>query len=114
MAVLSNGFEFVGTDVPLRLRKGQIVQITVQITDDDGNILDITGRDYAGLVGAGGGAVHAYSFGYIIDDGPNGLVTLSWDTAAVAPGDYRMEVWENNYTNFLWGGPVEVLARDVI
>jgi hypothetical protein len=112
MASLPNGFDFVGTDVPLRFKRGQRVEILAKVTDDDGNILDITGRTYQAKIGTGSGTVATATFSYTVTDGPGGLVQLTLDTGAVVAGTYVMEVWENN-TNFLWGGPVEVLDKDV-
>jgi hypothetical protein len=112
MISLADGFDFVGTDVPLRFKRGQRVEILAKVTDDDGNILDITGRTYQAKIGAGGGAVATATFSYTITNGPAGLVQLTLDTGAITAGAYKMEVWENN-TNFLWGGPVEVLDKEV-
>lgn len=110
---LSDGFDYVGTEVPVRFKIGQFVEFILQVTDNDGNILDITNRSYQAKIGPGGGANAIATFSYQVTNGPQGLVKFSLDSTGMTAGQYRLEVWENN-TNFLMSGPVEVVSKEVI
>jgi hypothetical protein len=110
VAVILDGFDFVGEEIPLRFKVGQAVIIDVQITDDSGVPTDITGRTYTAQIAIEDGAVIA-TLTPTITNGPQGLLRLtSGSTSALTPGSYVWEVWEN-VTNFLWSGPVEITAR---
>jgi hypothetical protein len=113
---LPNGFDFVETDVPLRIKQGQLAEITVQIVDDKRIVQDITGRTYTGKIGVGDGTAAVASFTYVITDPINGIVKFSLSSAAsagITAGHYRWEVWEEG-TNHLWSGPVEVVKKEIL
>lgn len=110
---LADGFDFVGLEIPLRFKVGQLVEILIEIRDTQNEIQNVTGRSYQAKIGNGGGGAAIATFSYVVVDGPAGLVHLSLDTSPLTAGEYVMEVMENN-TNYLWGGPVEILSKEIV
>ena len=110
---LEDGFDFVRIDIPLRFTVGQSISIDVQIVSGAGTIVNITGRTYTAKIGPDG-STSILSLTPTITDGVNGMLRLtSTATTGLTPGSYRWEVWENT-DNFLWGGPVEIVAKRVL
>jgi hypothetical protein len=112
MPVLLDGFDFLRSEVALRFKVGQAVIIDVQIVNDDDVPTDITGRSYTAQIGPEGGSVIASLSPSMVDAVLGKLRFTSGSTSGLTPGQYVWEVWENG-DNFLWSGPVEIVARSL-
>lgn len=107
--------DFVGSEVPLRFVIGQLVVIRVQMLNDDGTVQNITSRTYSAKIGPEGGAAIATFTGTLID-APNGIMEFSYDSSVLAAnqaGTYVFEGWEDSNKNYLWSGPVEIVAKRI-
>jgi hypothetical protein len=114
LAVLPEALDFVGPDVYLRFKKGQLILIRVLMLNENGTIQDITGRTYSAKLGDLTGATVATFSSSIVGPGANGTVEFSLDTSAIGtldPGQYVVEAWEDSNKNHIWAGPVEVVAK---
>jgi hypothetical protein len=108
-----DGFDFVRNEIPLRFKVGQVVIIDVQITNGLDVPTDITGRSYTAQIAIEDGAVIASLTPSFVNAAQGLLRLTSSSTSALTPGQYVWEVWEN-VTNFLWSGPVEIVARSFV
>jgi len=112
MPVFTSQLDFIGDEVPLRFVIGQLIDIALAIVDEDGATVNVTGRTYTAEIGPDEGA-SVVSFVQVNTDPLTGLINLTLDTSSgITAGTYRWIAWEDG-NNYLWGGPVEVIAPSV-
>lgn len=112
MAVLLNELNYTGVEVPLSFVKGTFIDIGLEIVDELGVAVNISGRVYTCKIGPKGQAAIA-TFTQVNTDLINGLVNLTLDSDSIAVGNYRWIAWENN-NRLLWRGPVVITDPEVL
>ena len=110
MAILLRNLDYVGLEIDLRFTIGQYLDIPLEVVNEDGDPVNISGRIYTCEIGPEGEA-GTHQFTQVPNEALLGLVNIHLDTTGMTSGHFKWIAWEDigGIKNQLWQGSVEAI-----